>query len=307
VLFGLLACCVAAGSRAATLVAGLVTDAVTSAPISGAKLQVEKAGVSIGSATSDGAGQFRVTIEIPNQPAAQNLKLTVQLENYRPTDSDVIIKSSRTDRASYRIALVPNAVADCQRQRLHTVVVGHFRSPAGAPALLELASRIKEKLAYDVGAKFQKDIFVKESLPLFLACEQIIPQDEVDYANFAKVLKADAFLAGSVAPAGVGGSQKVKVTMSIADQFGLLSPPTRATSPNIDLDNPEASSLQAAAQTAIFTALIAGYERSRNFSECVRAVSVAQEAIGTLPPDLIEARKRCQRATPNIGLVRDSP
>ena len=287
--------------------AGAVTDAVTLAPISGANLQVEADGQLLGRATSDDAGQFRVVIAVANQPAAQNFKLTVQRANYIQSAADVIVTSGRTDRDSYRIALVRTEVADCRRQRGRTVVVGYFRSPAGAPAQLELAARIKETLDYDVLARFQKAKFGVDSQPVFVACEQIKPQAMADYTNLAKVLKADAFLSGYVVSAGVAGSPKVRVEMSIGDQFDLLVPPTHATTPNIDLDDPASAQLQVTAQTAIFTALIAGYEKSGKANECVQAANVAEQAIGSLPPMLAQTRKRCEQATPNAGLTRGSP
>jgi hypothetical protein len=303
-LLTLLACLTCSSAQATTVVAGSVMDAVTATPIAGAALQIENGGVLLGSTRTDGDGNFRLPFEIETRPTPQNLKLAINHENYVETAEDVIVTSSRTDRPSYRVVLLPQAVANCRRPRGHTVVVGYFRPPANATAQMDLTSRIRDTLDYDVLARIQKLHVGLEQQPVFLACEQIKPQALADYTSLAKVLTADAFLSGYVAPAGLPGSNKVKVEMSIGDRFGLMVPPTHASSPNIDLDDPATARLQAAAQAAIFTALIAGYEKSGQPAECIKAANAAEQAIGILPPPLVEARKRCERATPNSGLTK---
>jgi len=291
-------------ARATTVVAGSVADAVTTAPIAGAELRVENAGVLLGTTRSDDHGNFRLALEIPIRPAPQNLKLAVNHDSYAETADDVIVTSGQTDQGSYRIVLLPAAVANCRRLDGHTVVVGYFRPPAAAPIELELASRIRDTLDYDVGARMQKMQIGVALQPVFVACEQIKPQALADYTSLAKLLMADAFMSGYVAPAGTPGSQKVKVEMSVADRFGLMVPPAHASTAIVDLDDPRTARLQSAAEGAIFTALIAGYEKSGQAKECVEAANAAELAIGALPAALIDARKRCQRALPNSGLVR---
>ena len=300
----LLLCWAGSSARSATVVAGSVVDAVTASPVSGVSLRLANGGVLLASTTSDSNGTFRLLIDIANRPVAQNLKLTVHGENYADTANDVIVTSGHTDQSSYRVVLMPKAVAECRRLRDHTVVVGYFRPPVGAPGQLELAARIKDTLDYDVLARFQKVKIALPAQPVFLACEKIVPQSQTDYPSLAQVLKADAFLSGYVSPGGIAGSSKVKVEMTIGNRFRLQDPPVRASTPNVDLDDPATVRLQAAAQTAIFAALIAGYEQTHQVTECVLAANAAEQAIGSLPADLADARKRCQRATPNIGLAR---
>lgn len=300
----LLLCWAWSSARSATVVAGSVLDAVTASPVAGLSLRLTNGGVLLASTTSDSNGTFRLVFDIANRPVAQNLKLTIHGENYVDTANDVVVTSGHTDRDSYRVALIPKAVAECRRLRDHTVVVGYFRPPVGAPGQLELAARIKDTLDYDVLARFQKVKIALPAQPVFLACEKIVPQSLADYPSLAQVLKADAFLSGYVSPAGIAGSPKVKVEMTIANRFRLQDAPVRASTPNVDLDDPATVRLQSAAQTAIFAALVAGYEQSGQATECVQAANAAEQAIGSLPAALAETRRRCERATPNSGLAR---
>jgi hypothetical protein len=59
-----------------------------------------------------------------------------------------------------------------------------------------------------------------------------------------------------------------------------------------------------AARLELLEALVAGYENSRSFAECV-AVTVAAESMlaGQLPVSLSSARTRCQNKLPNAGLL----
>jgi hypothetical protein len=290
-------------ARGATVVAGTVTDEVTAAPIAGSSLRIANGGALLTSTTAGPDGTFRLVFNLANTPAPQNLKLTVHAESYVDAAKDVIVTSGHTDQNSYRIVLTPKAVAECRRQRDHTVVVGYFRPPVGAPAELQLAARIKDTLDYDVLARLQKVEIAPPAQPVFVACEKIVPQTLADYPGLTQALKADAFVSGYVAPA-AAGSPKVKVQMTIGNRFRLQDPPVRASTPDVDLNDPETVRLQAAAQTAIFAALIAGYQQSGQATECVQAANAAEQAIGSLPAALAEARKACERATPNSGLVR---
>jgi hypothetical protein len=100
----------------------------------------------------------------------------------------------------------------------------------------------------------------------------------------------------------------VKVEMRIADRFGVLKPPARASSPDVDLDDPAAAQLSPDARVAILTALVAGYEHAGNAAECVEASNAAEGVVGALPEKLAEARERCLQSLPNRALLRgDSP
>jgi len=301
---GLLLACAAGRAAASTVVAGVVNDGFSGAAAAGAAITIVDGARTLGQSTSDATGQFRVVFDLQGQAAVRNLKMNVQLGGYTPVSKDVVISSGRTDQESYRISLISADVAACHRNGPHLVVVGYFRPPAGMSGDLQLADRIKDSLDYDVLARFQKLKIGPQSQPIFLACEKIKPEALVDYGNYAKILSADAFLSGYVAPAGIAGMQKVKVDVLIGDRFGLLVPPAHAITLNVDLDDPATTRLQEAAQAAIFTALIISYERAAQPSECVEAANAAEQAIGKLPTLASEARKRCANALPNAGLVR---
>ena len=289
---------------ASTVVAGSVKDAVTGSPIIGAQLRVENGGVLLGNAATDDAGNFRLAFEIASRATPQNLKLLVRQDGYADTARDVVVISGRTDQMSYPIALLPASVAACRRPQSRSVVVGHFRPPMSAASLGDLAARIRDTVRYDVLAGFQRLKMPIERQPSFMACGQIDPPQDSDYPSLAKALMADAFLTGYVAPSGTAGSQKVKVQMSIADRYGVLQSGLRVSSPDIDLDDPDSAQLQAEALKAIFLALVTGYEKAGQAGDCIQAVNGAGLVLGTLPAELVAARKRCEKATPNSGLVR---
>lgn len=301
---GLLMACMGSHAVAATVVAGVVSDGFSGAAVAGAEIKVLDGAKTLGQSTSDATGQFRVVFDLDGPAGVRNLKLDVRLGGYTAASADVVVASGRTDQDSYRISLIAADVSACHRNGAHVVVVGYFRPPAGMTGDLQLADRIKDSLDYDVLARFQKLKIGPQAQPIFLACEKIKPEALVDYGNYAKILSADAFLSGYVAPAGAAGMQKVKVDVLIGDRFGLLVPPAHATTLNVDLDDPATARLQENAQAAIFTALIISYERAAQPSECVEAANAAEQAIGKLPAPLAEARKRCANALPNAGLVR---
>lgn len=289
---------------ASTGVAGSVKDAVTGTPIVGAQLRIENGGMVLGNAATDDAGNFRLSFEIANRPTPQNLKLVVREDGYADASRDVVVTSGRTDQMSYVVALLPTSVAACRRQQSRSVVVGHFRPPMSAASLGDLAARIRDTVQYDVLAGFQRLKIPIERQPAFLACGQIDPPTNADYPSLAKALSADAFLAGYVAPSSTAGSQKVKVRMSIADRYGVLSPQLSVSSPDIDLDDPESAQLQAEALKAIFLALVTGYEKAGQPGDCIQAVNGAGLVLGSLPAELVAVRKRCEKSLPNSGLVR---
>jgi hypothetical protein len=301
---GLILACAGGNAIAATVVAGQVNDGFSGAAVAGADITVLDGSKLLGHAASDAAGLFRVVFDLEAQSGVKNLKLDVRLSGYTAITKDVVVAAGRTDQNSYQIALISADVSACRRNGMHVVVVGYFRQPIGVTGDLQLSDRIKDSLDYDVLARFQKLKIGPEFQPIFLACEKIEPKADVDYGNYARVLSADAFLSGRVAPEGTAGFQKVKVDMLIGDRYGLLNPPAHATTLNVDLDDPATTRLQEAAQVAIFTALINSYERAAQPSECVEAANAAEQAIGKLPLLLSESRKRCAAALPNAGLIR---
>ena len=288
---------------AATTVLGTVTDALTGTAVAGARVEIAKGESRLDSAVAGSDGRFSLSANVGNQPAAQTLKLTVEHDGHVPDDTDVVITSGSPDRESYVVALVPTLLAECRRDRDHLVVVGHFRPPSES-ADPELAARIKDTLNYELLTPMQRVGIAQDLQPMILDCGKVQPRADADYPGIAKALKADAFLAGYVTPASSTSSPKVKVEMVIADRYGLLVPPARASSPDVDLNDPAAARLSPDAHVAILTALIAGYEKAGMAAECVEASNAAEGVVGALPARLAEARERCLQSLPNRALLR---
>jgi hypothetical protein len=290
-------------SSPATTVVGSVRDAVTGTVIANAQVEMVKGSDRVGSAISGSDGRFSLAARVGNQPAAQTLKLTVRHDGHEAAGSDVVVTSGKPDRDEYAFELLPTLLADCRRDRNHLVVVGHFRPPSES-ADPELAARIKDTLNYELLTRIQLVGIAPDLQPTILDCGKVQPKADADYPGIAKALKADAFLAGYVTSPASTSSPKVRVEMMIADRFGVLEPPARASSPDVDLDDPAAARLSPDAHLAILTALVAGYEQTGNAAECVEASNVAEHVSGVLPEKLAEARDRCLQSLPNRALLR---
>ncbi|HEX9277299.1 MAG TPA: carboxypeptidase-like regulatory domain-containing protein [Casimicrobiaceae bacterium] len=305
-LIGGLACVVSLAALmgqsafATTIVAGTVRDATTDAPVTGARVTIRRGNELLGSAVTASGGIFQLPFEIAVRPDAQNLQLFVTLEEYVESSQDVTVTSGRANAASYRFNLVPRSVADCIRTREHTVVVGYFRPSTSSAGDADLAARVADALNYDLLVRMQQGRLGRDALPIIVACGRARPQSIGDYTNFAKVLNADAFLGGYVDES---GPRRVKVQMSVADRFERLVPPLQAASKDVNLGDPAVARLDPSAHVAILTALVTGYERSGKFAECIEFTVAAARILGSLPPALAEARRRCEQAVPNRGLL----
>jgi hypothetical protein len=290
---------------ASTTVIGTVRDAVTGTAVANAQVEMVKGSDRLGAAVTGSDGRFSLAARVGNEPAAQTVKLTVRHEGHEPAANDVVIASGSPDRDEYVFELLPTLLADCRRDRNHLVVVGYFRPPS-ASADPELAARIKDTLNYELLTRIQLVGIAPDLQPTILDCGKVQPKADADYPGIAKALKADAFLAGYVTHPASTSSPKVKVEMMIADRYGVLQPPARASSPDVDLDDPAAARLSPDAHLAILTALVAGYEQTGNAAECVEASNAAEHVSGVLPRQLAEARERCLQSLPNRALLRGS-
>jgi TIR domain-containing protein len=287
----------------ATTVMGSVRDAVTGNAVANAQVEMLKGSDRLGSAISGSDGGFSLAAKVGNEPAAQTLKLTVRHEGHEPATNDVVITSGSPDRDEYAFELLPTLLVNCRRESSHLVVVGYFRPPS-ATADPDLSARIKDTLNYELLTHTQLAGIEQELQPLVVDCGKAQPQADTDYHGIARALKADAFLAGYVTSPPSTSSPKVKVEMRIADQFGVLKPPARTSSPDVNLDDPAAAQLSPEARVAILTALVAGYEHAGNAAECVEASNAAAGVVGALPEKLAQARERCLQSLPNRALLR---
>lgn len=302
-LVGVLFLAVGTDVRAESLVVGLVTDNTTGNAVDGADVTIRRGGEELGSTRSDPEGRFRLSISVGVGPQAQNLKLFIKRDGFVEATGDVVVVSGRPDSPSYRFHLLPTAISACRRNRDHAVVVGYFRPPTSASGDMDLASRIADALNYDLLTRIQQVRLAPDAQPFVLACGQVRAQTYADYPNFAKALRADAFVSGYVVRSG----ERFKVEMCIADRFDLLVPPPQVSSRDVNLDDPAAARLGKEAHTAVLTAIVAGYREARKYAECVEVTVAAERILGALPPAIADERRKCQAALPNRKLTPGGP
>lgn len=287
------------GAVADTIIQGWVTDATTGGTLAGAEVSICRGNEVLNRDSTDADGRFRLPFNVGVRPEAQNLKLFIRRNGYAEASKDVVVVSGRADSPSYRFDLLPSAIVGCRRNRDHAVVVGYFRPPVSTSGELDLASRVADALSYDLLTRIQQQHLKPGVQPIVLVCGQARPQATTDYPNFAKALRADAFVSGYVSPSGT----KYKVDMCVADRFDLLVPPPRVSSRDVNLDDPAATRLAPEVHKAILTALIAGYRETKKYAECVDVTVAAERILGSLPPQIEEARRECQAALRNRGLL----
>jgi hypothetical protein len=279
---------------------GSGTDAATSAPVVGAEIVLQRGDAVLGRGISDKAGKFLIPFNVNVRRETQYFTLIVRHSKYSLASANVEVVSGASI-PEYPFQLLPESLIDCMHNQQHAIVVGYFASPGLDK--VSLTRRIATTLEYDLLTLIQQQRLSPKVQPFVHKCPTADPQATKDYMNFAKALRADAFLTGYIAPLTRPSDTKVKVEMIIADRFGLLEPYTKATSPDVNLGDPAGARLASEAYAAILTALIAGYEQEKMHEACFELTVVAQKLLPTLPPKIAEARQRCQDALPTKGLL----
>lgn len=296
----LLLVCSGSAHAATIIVAGIVRDSSTGAPVAGADVSIQRGGADLGQTVSAVDGAFQLPFDVVVKPEAQNLTLLVRKDAFVSSSHNLVVTAGRPSANSFKIDLVPAAMAECIRPSSHSVVVGYFRPSAASVGDPDIAARVADALNYDLLVRMQQEELAHSALPIIIACGGAKPRAVGDYGKYAKVLRADAFLVGSVNDTAL---TKVKVEMAVIDGHGILPLPLRASSPEVNLDDPSVARLDASAHAAILTALVGGYERSGKFAECVDMTNAAARIVGTLPAALQSARARCEQRLPNRGLL----
>jgi hypothetical protein len=114
-------------------------------------------------------------------------------------------------------------------------------------------------------------------------------------------LGADALVFGHVSPAQV----RFDVTTFVGDSYEVFVPPAPFVNRKVDLNTPEAAALDSKTHAAILTAIAAGYESKKKYSECVEVTVAAEQLTQNLSPELRKIRERCQRAVGTDALRRE--
>jgi len=297
-LLGLLAMIPALAARADTNVSGKVLDAITGQVLAGVQVGVSRGATVLATGVTGSDGVFQLFVAIPVQPQPQMLGLTTAKEGYGATAQQVIVTAGRASQLSYRLTLLRNEAQDCAPAWARTVVVGHVRQPIAAVGDLALSQRIGEVLQYDLLAEVQKTHLPPEQQPMVLSCPKAQPRTLAEHGDWAKALKADAFLVGSAEPV----KQQFRVDLQVTSQYGEPGLPLPASTPPLNLDRPESADLGRAALSPIMQALLKAYLKDGRFAECVEFATAAQRVLG-MKPEINKLYQDCRARLPNQGLI----
>lgn len=297
-LAGVPAMLLALAAWAETNVSGSVKDAITGQPLAGVQVSATRAATLLATGITGSDGVFQLFVDFPIQPQPQMLGLATAKEGYGVSSQQVIVTAGRTSLHSYRFNLLRNEAQDCVPTWARTVVVGHVRPPTAATGDLGLSQRIGEVLQYDLLSEVQKTHLPPEQQPVVLPCPKAQPRNLMEHADWARALKADAFLVGSAEPV----DRKFRVDLQVSSQYGEPGLPQPASTQPLNLDRPESADIGRAALTPIMRALLKAYQKDRRFAECVEFAVAAQRVLG-VKPEINKLYLDCKAQLPNQGLI----
>jgi hypothetical protein len=292
-------------SAADSILAGTVTDAITLQPVAGAEVQIEYSGQTVGAGTSDIDGVYRVPFTIPPAaPSVVTMIASARSASHGLTRTNFQVNAGTPVTTVHNIPLFPIGVTDCRSNTSHSVIVGHFLPPLGRD-FGDLSTRIARSLEYALNTRLQTVRVTLEPLPSFEPCDAAKPRTSRLATNFAKALRADAFIGGDIAS---DGSSGFTVSIYVSDAHGFFSAPATASNRSVDLSSPSAGALMAGETHVAVLASIAAGLADRN--DCVTAItvlSVAERLVDVIPPYIERLRRTCKSRVPNAGLTRAAP
>lgn len=297
-LLGLPALLLTLAAWAQTNVSGSARDAITGQPLAGVQVIVARAATTLATGVTGNDGIFQLFVDVPSQPQPQTLSLSTAKAGYGIASQQVIVSAGRANLLSYRFSLLRDEAQDCASTWARTVVVGHVRPPVSAAGDLALSQRIGEVLQYDLLTEVQKTHLPPEQQPVVLPCPKALPRNLVEHGDWARALKADAFLVGSAEPV----DRKFRVDLQVTSPYFDSPLPLPASTQLLNLDRPESADLGRAALTPILQALLMAYLKDKRYAECVEFAAAAQRAVGT-KPELSRLYQDCRAQLPNQGLL----
>ena len=282
-----------------TAVIGSVRDAATDEPLAGARVSLALGAQGEASALTAPDGKFDLKFESAPDSAPLSVDLSASLDGYDVAVDKVEVVKGKTTQYSYDLRLLPAGVSACIQKQRPAVIVGHFRPASGRPDPA-LSDRIADTLRYNLLTQIQKSNFAADAQPRIFPCSAAEPKVPERYGGYAKLFGADAYVGGYVtSPDPV----KVKVQIAVADGYGVLRAPMTATSPDVDLDDPQLARLAPEANAAVLTALAIGYKLADKPQECIDLIAASERLLGNLPDTLAGLREDCRAALPNRGLL----
>ncbi len=286
-----------------SIVAGTVTDAITERPTASIKVRVLYSGVEVGSSTTDAGGRYSVPFATPpTAPAQFYMDLSVSDGIHAPIETSFQVDKGNPITQTVDLKLIPQAIATCQSESKHSIIIGQFLSPADRP-LPELPRRVAETLDFSLNTKLQSKNLAISLQPSFEPCELAQPKTIELGQNFARALRADAFVSGSVEAVG----RNFTVSTYVSDAYQLFGRPVVTHNENVDIYNPSAAEVTDETHAAVLEAFAAGLAKDGDCVDALTVVSVAQQFVSRLTQPLSDLRKRCQNGLPNVGLLADKP
>lgn len=285
-------------ARAEANISGMVSDAITGHPVTGASVVVRRSGDEVGSGATEADGVFQVFAEVPNVSTPQSLALAVARQGYADARLNVVIINGRPDQLSYRIPMLRSELADCDTSWTHTVVVGNVRPPASTGAVVLLSERVGEVLQYDLSTELQKTHLPASRQPVIVACPRIQPRTLTEHGGWVEALKTEALVVGAAEPVGA----QFRVDLQVTTRHAPPGLPLLTSTPPMNLDRPASADLGRSALAPIMTALLRAYRDAGQFAECVEFANAAERILGE-NPDVAAMRGECQARLPNAGLL----
>jgi hypothetical protein len=300
-----LACWILGANPAAadSILAGTVTDAITHQPVAGAKIDIEYSGHVLGSGTSDVDGIYSISFTMPpSLPTVATMITSAGSQNHEISISNFQVNNGTPVETDHNILLFPLGVTACRSQAPHSIIVGHFLPPVGRD-FSDLPIRVARSLDFALNPRLQIVRLSPDLQPSFEPCDAAKPITPKFGGDFAKALRADAFVTGDIS----GGPSNFTVSTYISDAYDLFGAPTIATSRNVDLSNPSGASIAADTYVAVLAAIAAGLAQKDNCAAAITVLSIAEQLVEVVPPYISALRKTCQARLPNAGLVTPSP
>jgi hypothetical protein len=286
-------------AQGVTVVIGTVRDGATDEALQGARVVVNVgAGTEI-AALTDADGRFQLQFDAPPGQGSHALEAVATLDGYDASSQDIVVIKGKPAENSYKLRLLPEGVTSCIQKERPVVIVGHFRPAPGQPDP-DLSARIADTLRINLLTQIQKSNFSSRSQPRIYPCAAAEPELPERYAGYARLFRADAYVGGYVTrPDPV----KVKLQIAVADGYGVMPAPLNATSPDVDLEDPQLARLAPEANAAVLTALAIGYKRAEQPQECIDLIAASERLLGNLPDNLLTLREECKALLPNRGLL----
>jgi hypothetical protein len=303
-IFAIACCCFwgPAPSSAEPILAGTVTDAITRQPVGGAEISIEYSGQVIGSSTTDIDGRYSSPFTIPPlAPTLVTMIASVRGQNYEISKTNFQVRAGTPVEATHNISIFPLGVTICRSQTDHSVIVGHFLPPVGKD-FSDLSARVARSLDFALNTRLQTVHLSGSLQPSFEPCDAANPKTPRLGGDFARALRADAFINGDIAD----GPSSFTVNTYVSDAYDLFSVPATVTNRSVDLSNPSGASMAGETHAAVLAAIAAGLAKKDDCITALTVLSVAEQLVEVVPQYMSSLRKACEARLPNRDLARAS-